>query len=66
MNGGQKKMIRLERTSVMNMDNAIRGMRNPKNSWDRSDSYSTHIENPETENMAHFAFFMGDDDHTKG
>lgn len=55
-------MIKLERTSVMNMDNAIRGMRNPMNSWDRSDSYSTHIENPETENTAHFAFFMGDDD----
>lgn len=31
-------MIRLERTSVMNMDNAIRGMRNPMNSWDKSDS----------------------------
>jgi hypothetical protein len=34
-------MIKLERTSVMNMDNAIRGARNPMNSWDKSDSYST-------------------------
>lgn len=33
-------MIKLERTSVMNMDNAIRGARNPMNSWDRGDSYS--------------------------
>ena len=31
-------MIKLDRTSVMNMDNAIRGARNPMNSWDRMDS----------------------------
>lgn len=31
-------MIRLERTSVMNLENAIRGARNPLNSWARSDS----------------------------
>ncbi len=33
-------MITLERISVMNMENAIRGMRNPLNSWDKSDSYN--------------------------
>ncbi len=32
-------MIKLERTSVMNFDNAIRGARNPMNSWGRYDSY---------------------------
>ncbi|RZT02418.1 hypothetical protein [Cuneatibacter caecimuris] len=32
-------MIILERTSVMNLENAIRGARNPMNSWARSDSY---------------------------
>ena len=32
-------MIQLERTSVMNLENAIRGARNPMNSWNRSDSY---------------------------
>ncbi len=32
-------MIKIERTSVMNFENALRGMRNPLNSWDRSDSY---------------------------
>lgn len=32
-------MIKLERTSVMNMENAMRGARNPMNSWDRMDSY---------------------------
>ena len=31
-------MIKLERTSVMNFENAIRGMRNPLNSWGKSDS----------------------------
>ena len=32
-------MIKLERTSVMNFENAIRGARNAWNSWDRMDSY---------------------------
>jgi hypothetical protein len=32
-------MLKTERTSVMNMENAIRGARNPMNSWDRMDSY---------------------------
>ena len=32
-------MLKVERTSVMNIENAIRGARNPMNSWDRMDSY---------------------------
>ena len=32
-------MIKIERVSVMNFDNAIRGARNPMNSWEKSDSY---------------------------
>ena len=32
-------MITIERSSVVNMDNAIRGARNPMNSWAKSDSY---------------------------
>ena len=32
-------MIQIERTSVMNLDGAIRGARNPMNSWAKSDSY---------------------------
>jgi hypothetical protein len=31
-------MITLERTSVFNLENALRGARNPMNSWERSDS----------------------------
>lgn len=40
----------------------IEGMRNPKNSWDRIDSYKTHIEDPQTLETADFAFFMGEND----
>ena len=36
-------MLKVERTSVMNIDNAIRGARNPMNSWAKSDS--TYDEN---------------------
>jgi hypothetical protein len=32
-------MIKFTNTSVMNLDNAIRGARNPMNSWDKSDSF---------------------------
>ena len=32
-------MIKIEKTSVMNMEGAIRGARNPLNSWDRMDSF---------------------------
>ena len=32
-------MIKLERTEVMNFESAIRGARNPMNSWDKMDSY---------------------------
>jgi len=32
-------MLKTERVSVMNLENALRGMRNPMNSWDKSDSF---------------------------
>ncbi|MBR4296400.1 MAG: hypothetical protein IKT56_06170 [Clostridia bacterium] len=32
-------MIKIERTSVMNFENAIRGARNPMNSWAKMDSF---------------------------
>ena len=32
-------MIYIDRVSVMNLENAIRGARNPMNSWGRSDSF---------------------------
>ena len=35
-------MIKIENVEVMGWEHAIRGMRNPKNSWDRSDSLYPH------------------------
>lgn len=32
-------MLKVEKVSVMNIENAVRGARNPMNSWSRSDSY---------------------------
>src|SRR5699024_11005249 len=32
-------MLQVNKTSVMNFENAIRGARNPMNSWGRMDSY---------------------------
>lgn len=32
-------MLKVERISVMNFENAVRGARNPMNSWTKSDSY---------------------------
>ena len=38
-------MIEIELDEVLGFDHAIRGMRNPKNSWDRSDSLWTEDDN---------------------
>ena len=32
-------MIKIDKTSVMNLENGMRGARNPMNSWNRQDSY---------------------------
>ena len=55
-------MIKIEKTQVMNWEAATRGMRNPMNSWDKSDSYYTHIEDGETLETAPYEFFVGDED----
>lgn len=36
-------MIKIENAEVLGWEHAIRGMRNPKNSWDKSDSHCAHI-----------------------
>lgn len=36
-------MINIDNVKVFNVEGAIRGMRNPMNSWDRSDSTEGHI-----------------------
>ncbi len=45
-------MIKLDKTCVMNLENAIRGARNPMNSWAKSDSYYN----------AEGTFILGDND----
>ena len=55
-------MIKIENIEVSGWEAAIRGMRNPMNSWDKSDSYWTYIEDPETMQTARFEFFVGDND----
>lgn len=59
-------MLKIEKTvlpSPAQWEIIIEGMRNPKNSWDKSDSYKTHIEDPETMETADFEFFVGEADH---
>ena len=41
-------MIKIEHANVYGFEAAIRGMRNPWNSWEKSDSYSTYIEDEHT------------------
>ena len=55
-------MLKVEHTEVFGWNATIRGLRNPMNSWSKSDSYWTHIENPETLNTAPFQFFLGEND----
>ena len=61
-------MIKLEKTEVMGLEAAIRGMRNPKNSWEKSDSkwYSIGIptSNPAAINDKYLSqkYCLGDND----
>lgn len=58
-------MLKIEKFVTMSPEQweiVIEGMRNPKNSWDRSDSWVTHIEDPEILETADFEFFLGEND----
>lgn len=60
-------MIKIENVvlpSAEQWEFVIQGMRNPLNSHDRSDSYTTYVEDAETENVASFEHFLGDNDYT--
>ena len=59
-------MLTIEKTVLMSpeqMQMIIEGMRNPKNSWDHSDSAIEHIEDPETMQTADWQFHLGEADH---
>ena len=56
-------MIKLERTEVMGWEHAIRGMRNPLESWAKSDSYEDWWEDPSPINPCDgVRFFVGPND----
>lgn len=51
-------MIKLENADVFGWESAIRGMRNPMNSWDKSDSYWGLWEDPSPINPSDEPFFF--------
>lgn len=58
-------MIKIENVvlpSPAQWEAVIRGARNPMNSWDKMDSYSTHIADEDTLETADFEYFIGEND----
>ncbi|MBQ0074523.1 MAG: hypothetical protein KBT34_10040 [Prevotella sp.] len=58
-------MIKIENVvlpSAAQWDAVIRGMRNPMNSWEKSDSYITYVEDCDTAETADYEFFVGEND----
>lgn len=55
-------MLKNENVKVEGFEAAIRGMRNPMNSWDRSDSFYTHVVDTETGMQVDDQFFVGEND----
>ena len=55
-------MIKIENIKIAGIEDAIRGMRNPMNSWKQSDSVPIYIRNEETDNEAFFDYLLGDAD----
>lgn len=54
--------IKIENVEVFGWEASIRGLRSPMNSWSKSDSYKTYIENEQTGQRTDFEFFVGDED----
>lgn len=55
-------MITIENVTTYGLEEAVRGMRNPYNSREKSDSFATYIENPESLNTAKFNYILGEND----
>lgn len=59
-------MLKIEKFVTMSPEQweiVIEGMRNPKNSWDRIDSYMTYVQDYESKRSVPAEFFMGPNDH---
>lgn len=52
-------MLKIENAEIMGWEHAIRGMRNPKNSWEKSDSNWRYVAPAQREN--HILAFYSDD-----
>lgn len=55
-------MIKLEKTDVFGWESTIRGMRNPMNSWDKSDSWSFVVKDIDTGEHTDKGFYIGKND----
>lgn len=57
-------MIKIEKTEVVGWEAAIRGMRNPMNSWERSDSeYQYYFDECEGADKGVYRYTIGPNDH---
>lgn len=56
-------MIKFENTETLGWDNAIRGMRNPLNSWEKSDSYWECTDYSPEEERDFYEYKIGPNDH---
>lgn len=59
-------MLEINQTTLMSpaqLRVIVDGMRNPKNSWDRSDSYNTYVEDGDILETADYEFFLGENDY---
>lgn len=55
-------MIKIEKTDVYGWEAAIRGMRNPMNSWEKSDSYISYGNVDTPDGNMDYTFVVGDND----
>lgn len=55
-------MIKFENVKVTGFDEAVKAMRMYNNSTAKSDSYATHIEDPQTLETSEYQFFVGEKD----
>lgn len=56
-------MIKIEHTQVFGWEAAIRGMRNPMNSWEKSDSYHSRGMLIDEARYEAPGFYVGPNDH---
>lgn len=52
--------MKFENTEVWGFEHALRGMRNPKNSWKRSDSWNMSFDDPDFDK--HGGYWIGPKD----